>query len=282
MRILKVGLAACLLLGGTNLATAQNLIVNGDAEVAPFDTIPSGWTNIQGSWISYDASADPDTAESGTHYFYEGEDSMGILQQDVNVSSLASSIDNSTQQFLFSGYVEAYDQDPPDQSRMTVQCLDGSGNSLFTFDSDTISSISIWKFVADTFMAPAGTRVMRIRLISTRRDGSANDGYYDNLSLTTWQVTAVKAIVTQTIPMTLAPNPSDGHFYLNASVDANRPYSLYITDITGRIIFQDQFTTQSTALNRAIALPDASKGMYFLHLCNPAGNSQAVSRLFIQ
>jgi len=78
--------------------------------------------------------------------------------------------------------VRAYDQIPPDVSRIIMEYRD-AGGVLDVFDSGDISAVSEWQLVSDSRTAPVGTRSIDIRLISTRNAGTNNDGYYDALSL---------------------------------------------------------------------------------------------------
>ena len=185
MRSITVVSIICLFIFQLAFAGAQNLIYNGGAEIAIGDTMPAGWTQVAGNWksiIDTDGSYAP--AEEGYRLFFSGKDSLGILQQDVNIASYSMAVDAQKINVIFNGFVRSHDQHPADQSRILVQCLDVSKtNVLFEFDSDTISSIGVWKEVADTFIAPLGTRFLRVQLIATRRSGVDNDGYFDNLCL---------------------------------------------------------------------------------------------------
>ena len=168
---------------------ATNLIVNGDGEMPKYDTIPPGWQNIQGHWITYEEDSvkhDFAYSQHGKYLFFAGNDSLGILQQDIDLSEYARSIDKGKQQFVFSGYVESLDQGPnSDQSAVAITGLDNSKNkSLYNF-RDTTRSIGKWLLVTDTFMAPPATRFIRIQMIAIRHVGGDNDGYFDNFSLTT-------------------------------------------------------------------------------------------------
>lgn len=170
-------------------STTTNLIVNGDGEMPKYDTIPPGWQNIQGHWITYEEDSvkhDFAYSQHGKYLFFAGNDSLGILQQDIDLSSYARSIDEGKQQFIFSGYVESLDQGPnSDQSAVAITGLDASKNkSLYNF-RDTTRSIGKWLEVTDTFIAPPATRSIRVQMIAIRHVGGDNDGYFDNFSLTT-------------------------------------------------------------------------------------------------
>ena len=168
---------------------AANLIVNGDGEMPKYDSVPPGWQNIQGHWLAYEEDSvkhDFAYSQHGKYLFFAGNDSLGILQQDIDVSPYARGIDANRQQFIFTGYAESLDQGPnSDQSAFAITGLDGSKNKvLYTF-GDTTRSIGKWLSVTDTFTAPAATRFIRIQMIAIRHVGGDNDGYFDNLTLTT-------------------------------------------------------------------------------------------------
>jgi hypothetical protein len=181
--------ALAILITGCSNNQSANLIINGSAELPGYDSIPGGWVNVKGNWRSVKGDStthDYAYAQNGKYHFFEGQDLSGILQQDINLDKYTSGIDAHKQQFIFSGYVKSFPQDPPDQATITITGLDDSKNkSLYTFSSDTISSVSNWQQVTDTFIAPVSTRFIRIQLIATRRNGADNDGYFDNIVLTT-------------------------------------------------------------------------------------------------
>jgi hypothetical protein len=161
---------------------SQNLILNPGCE----DTLVNGeipyWTEVIGNnWTQRTASPDP---YEGSAYFFPGVAAAAELQQDVDISAYKSTIDDSSQSFLFEGYVRAYPQSPADQSRIILEFLDSlKTTKIDSFDSGNYSNTTEWVQLTDTTLAPPETRYIRIRLVSTRRAGSNNDGYYDGLSL---------------------------------------------------------------------------------------------------
>jgi hypothetical protein len=166
----------------------ENLIINGSAELPRYDSTPSGWVNIEGHWRSVEGDSATHSyayAQNGEYHFFEGQDLSGTLQQDINIDKYADGIDAHNQQFIFAGYVKSFLQNPPDQATITITGLDNSkSKQLYTFSSDTISSVNNWQKVTDTFIAPASTRFIRVQLIANRRNGADNDGYFDNIVLT--------------------------------------------------------------------------------------------------
>jgi len=166
----------------------QNLIINGSAELPKYDSIPPNWVNVQGHWVSYEgdsASHDNAFAQNGKYFFFAGADTLGILEQDVNVSKYAKDIDAHKQQFIFNGYVYSLDQGPnSDQAQIILTGLDSSKTKIVDiFNTDTTRSLNKWRLVADTFFAPASTKFVRVQLIAIRHVGGDNDGYFDNMVL---------------------------------------------------------------------------------------------------
>ena len=166
----------------------QNLIINGSAELPKYDSVPSNWVNVQGHWVSPEgdsASHDCAFAQNGKHLFFAGNDTLGILQQDVDVSQYAKDIDAHKQQFIFNGYVYSLDQGPnSDQAQIILTGLDSSKTKITTiFNTDSKRSLNKWRLVADTFFSPPSTKFVRIQLIAIRHVGGDNDGYFDNMVL---------------------------------------------------------------------------------------------------
>lgn len=163
-------------------AKPQNLILNPGCEDSLVNGEIPNWTEVQGNdWKQRTASPDP---FEGSAYFFAGVSATAELQQDVDVSTYASTIDDSTQVFTFEGYVHSYPQTPSDQSRIILEFFNASKtNKIDSIDYGNYSNTSEWVQITDSSIVRPGTRHIRIRLISTRRAGSNNDGYYDGLSL---------------------------------------------------------------------------------------------------
>jgi len=261
-----------------NTLSAQNLILNGDCE----DSLVNGeipyWTEVIGDqWTQRYTSPDP---YSGEAYFFPGAVVKGELMQDVDVSGYATLIDDGTQFFIFEGYVRSYNQSPADYSRVVIEYLDTTKLvKLDSIDFGNYSETSQWVQLRDTTLAPAGTRFIRIRLISTRRNGSNNDGYYDALSLTT-PTTDVKdpSRSTGSEGLTgLYPNPFTSSITIKYIL--NRPETV-------RIRFYDQFgklvdvieKKQSNGLNKIVWTPDnLTGGVYYFQF--RAGEQEASGKV---
>jgi hypothetical protein len=160
------------------------LILNGGCEDPLIDGEIPHWTEIVGSnWTQ--RGTDP-SAYEGDYYFYAGPGSSAELDQDINVSAYADLIDSGSQNYAFSGYVRSWHQSPADLSRIIIEYLNADKTVVLTsYDSGTHSNTSSWLQLTNNTFAPPGTRNIRIRLISVRRNGTNNDGYFDALSLKT-------------------------------------------------------------------------------------------------
>jgi hypothetical protein len=187
-------LAAAVLAGLPTPAKAGlNLIKNPSNEMALDGGNIPDWTEDVGSnWIQRGSDPDP---YDGNYYFCADAVSPAGLAQVVDVSGLATTIDAGLQVFDFQGYVRTYPQYPADVSRIIVEYRDASDTVLYSFDSHDIASVGGWLPVTDSRIAPAGTRDINVRLISTRYSGNNNDGYYDALSLETHVVPIPGAVV---------------------------------------------------------------------------------------
>lgn len=168
-------------------ANAQNEVINSGAEYYDTTTFqPEGWTIVSGNWTSQDHTPYTVDAHDSTHIFYEGNDPLGVLQQDINVSGYSSQIDNGQLHFLFSGWVQSHAETaaPLDQTAFVVQALDMSRTTvLYNWSSDTVASLGAWMQMINSFTPPPGTRYMRVQLIAIRNQGISNDAYFDDIQL---------------------------------------------------------------------------------------------------
>jgi hypothetical protein len=187
--------------GGTNPGiTTCNLIVNGNAEgaVGSTDGTPvstPGWTATgeatagqYGAPFGYAGLTDPGPDDRGNNLFAGGiADPTSTLTQTVNVSQYASAIDTGGVSYLLSAYLGGWNgQD--DNAVLTVTFQNVSGSALGTGSIGPVLSseragVSGLLFRSTSGAVPAGTRTALVVLTITRTEGSANDGYADNLLL---------------------------------------------------------------------------------------------------
>jgi hypothetical protein len=167
---------------------SDNLLVNANAELPRWDSVPVGWENISGKWVALEGDSlhhDFGYADSGKYYFFAGFGSVGILQQEVDLMRYANDIDAGKMKLVLNGFERSLDQGPlSDEGMLNVQCLDASKNKILYNDStDTLMSKDKWKAIVDTFLPPKFTRFVNVQLVAIRHVGGDNDGYFDNISL---------------------------------------------------------------------------------------------------
>ncbi len=194
----------CFLLLALIPSYSQNIIVNPGAELMPNGT---GWVIVAAgnavcaagtaadtysNWTMIpDASANYPPAHGGTKTFFAGCNSSTPgtfeLSQQIDVSADAVQIDLNNVTFLFSGYIQTPIAAQADAGRFTIDYLNASnivlGTSYTVSQSGLGGSGNAWNFYSNQRTAPAGTRSIRIRLITTIATGPAINAYFDDLSL---------------------------------------------------------------------------------------------------
>ena len=134
------------------------------------------------------------TAFAGTYYLFAGSDANSDSYQDIDVSAYAAEIDAGTASFTFSGRIQTYLQSPQDQGRIIVEYRNTGGTVLSSYNTGNQTTSSVWTNFTNTQMAPAFTRTVRIRLLHTKNNGTSNDAFYDDFSLTKLISLGVEAI----------------------------------------------------------------------------------------
>ncbi|MEO6851331.1 MAG: T9SS type A sorting domain-containing protein [Mucilaginibacter sp.] len=233
---------------------AQNLVTNPDAESLPRGT---GWTIIsQGAltcsspptdnmlnWtMKPDGSAnypyDHTTGASGGTVFYSGCDTYFTgpfeLQQTIDVSADAATIDLLEETYTFSGYMQSPVSNQTDAGRFVVDFLDASNSVLGTSYTSNWQSYfggsgAGWKYYNDSRIAPVGTRKIRIRMqTKLYLNRPAINVYFDDISLTRTTVLPLNLLsftgseVQGKIHLswTISPGMQPKQFDLERSIDA--------------------------------------------------------------
>lgn len=70
--------------------------------------------------------------------------------------------------------------------------------------------------------------------------------------------------------LTISPNPSTGLIHVNSEFNTMSDLDIKVTDIQGRVIFQDEVTTDR--LDQTIDLQSVANGMYMIHLSSELGS----------
>ena len=224
----------------------DELIKNPGCEESRTDGKIGSWNVKQGSWARGTKDVQP---LEGSAFFWPGEVPDAELSQDIDVKQLAGNIDKNVQLFVFSAYVRTWDQAPPDTCRVVVAFLGKDRSAVLEqIDSGAVASVDRWKPLEWVKRAPAQTRWIRVRLISHRQSGGANDAVYDGLSLkalkpgaksetnaaagpagnVATQANAGPGLPTQGPPLELLKArgliPSGSHFVLAQEVEALQKY----------------------------------------------------------
>ena len=182
---------------------AKNLIVNGTAEqgqASPngYDVVAEipGWTR-KGNFtvVPYGAgSGFPEASvgsalRGGANFFAGGPaDPHSAISQDIDVAAKKRLVDAGKAKATLSGQIGGFaGQD--DSLVATAIFLSASGKKLGTARIGPVGAAArktITGMLKRTVTKPVpkATRTVRVVLAASRNDGSYNDGYADNLSLT--------------------------------------------------------------------------------------------------
>lgn len=154
-----------------------NLIQNPGAE----EPLSTAWETIDGDW----QQGSEVTVRNGRYHFFAGESSQATIFQHVDVSAYADAIDAGEQSFHFEAYVRSYSGFAAlDSANVFVIYWDGEDieNDATIFESGEYFNTA-WTLIEDTRLAPPGTRMITVVLMSIRYGGYDNDGYFDDIAL---------------------------------------------------------------------------------------------------
>lgn len=179
-----------------------NLVVNGDAEAGAgspdantVEPVP-GW-NTSGTFtaVQYSASSgfptltDPGPSVRGSNFFAGGpSNAFSQATQTLDVSMDTNAFGNGLTPFTLSGYVGGF-AGQNDNAVFSAVFLSSGGGVLGTAQigpvsaADRLSQTGLL-FRSSSGTVPVGTSSIFFDLQMTRMEGSYNDGYADNLSLT--------------------------------------------------------------------------------------------------
>jgi hypothetical protein len=167
------------------LCPSPNLLLNPDAEESLIGGAIPGWNVVEGDWWIGDTDPAPLEGES---YFAAGTVEYSELQQTVDVSAFADTIDADDQRFAFEVFVRT---GGIDLAAVVVEYLDDLGSVLDTFEPGDISSDLNWTRVADFHTAPPSTRQVRVRLIGQRFEGDTTEAFFDHVALVSLRVPTI-------------------------------------------------------------------------------------------
>lgn len=201
--------------GSSNTSTGSscNLIVNGNAEAATGSAdgtpVPTpGWASTGGAtaaqygvdgWRGWPALTDPGPPDRGLNLFSGGpSDALSSLTQIVNVSQFASSIDTGHVTYALSGWLGGW-EDQGDNATLTVTFQSSTGSALGTGSIGPVTPANRANATgllqrSSNGQVPSGTRNVLVSLVMVFTDGTANDGYADDLSLVFSGLAATSAV----------------------------------------------------------------------------------------
>jgi hypothetical protein len=201
---LLVGLAAVFLSAAAPagaVVPTGNLLVNPGAEAGPGATDSSaqpavpGWTvastftAVQYGAPAFLTAADSTALGGGVNFFAGGPGgAASAATQAVDVSGAAAEIDAGKVAATLSALLGGYSSQT-DHATVTATFLNAAGGPAGTVALPTVTAADrnqTTALVARTASAavPAGTRQVSVRIDAIRDEGSYNDGYIDNVSLT--------------------------------------------------------------------------------------------------
>ena len=167
----------------------SNLVVNGDAETGSTTGFtPSGdFSAILYNQGGYPGVGDPGVSAGGQYLFTGGNVPSSSGMQVIDISAGAANVDAGTVTFSLSALLGGYSSQG-DNATVSISFL-SSGN--FNLGGAAIGPVTPVDRNDQTGLLnretsgiiPIGTRSISLMLQLTRTNGSANDGYADNLSL---------------------------------------------------------------------------------------------------
>jgi hypothetical protein len=177
-----------------------NLVVNGNAETGVGASGPSrvvkppGWkTTGQFTLVKYGASGgfpdknSPGPKQRGLNFFAGGNVARSTGTQTIDLSAAAADIDAGSVSYAFSAWLGGFSSQR-DNAKATVAFAGADGGAL---GSATLGPVTTAERQGATGLllrqrsgaVPTGARSASVTLVSTRFEGSYNDGYIDNVSL---------------------------------------------------------------------------------------------------
>ncbi|WP_299625969.1 endonuclease/exonuclease/phosphatase family protein [uncultured Tenacibaculum sp.] len=236
----------------------------------------SSWTQVSGSSIRVRGGRNGyPTAKQGNYIFWFGNSSSGEVYQDVNVQSYANAIDNGLQSFYFEGFIRSYRGN--DRARIKLEYRSSNDNVLSSFDSGWKNRSSSWEEVTNERIAPAGTRKIRVVLLSERNRGTSNDGYLDAISLRTKEnnisrranVMEKEEITELENVFKVWPNPAVNTININNIIAGE----VAIIDVLG--IVKKKVIVENS--NAEVSVSDLSKGLYVVQFTSKNGTVKTKS-----
>ncbi|MGI3212890.1 baseplate hub protein [Roseovarius tibetensis] len=154
---------------------------------------PTGWTKVSGDWDVHDAGNGSLAPAAGSYYLEGGSSASGEVTQTLDlVASGLDPLQIDADAYRLDASVSRANSFPDDLGRVVLEAFDGAGSLLATLldtDFEAILPEDSWaQRGVDQAQLPAGTRVLRIRLLHQLAAGSQANAAFD----------AVTAVITDT------------------------------------------------------------------------------------
>lgn len=138
---------------------------------------------------AYGASGCPTTSQAaaiggGKYLFFGGPDSeQSTASQDITLVGRSSAVDAHRVKLSLSAWLGGWDGQG-DSARVQVRFLRANGSQIGSVSTVAVSGTnSVLKHKTAGKLLPTGTRKIRIVLISTRAEGTNNDGMFDKIDV---------------------------------------------------------------------------------------------------
>jgi PKD repeat protein len=102
-----------------------------------------------------------------------------------------------------------------------------------------------------------------LQVVFETYNGFGNNIFIDNIKID-GTLSGIDKIISQTDPVSLFPNPSDGSFTLKLK-DIFGQVNLKVTDLTGRAVYQRSFNSDGNT-SKSIDLKDKGRGVYLIEV----------------
>ena len=195
-----VGAAAVAYVVISNAVFGHNLVTNGNAEqgsgaITSSQVVkPKGWTTTGNLTIVkygvevFPAANDPGPPDRGDYFFAGGNGAQATATQTVDVSGGSGGIDSGNKQYTLSAWLGGF-AGQNDNSTVEATFEDSKGQALGAARIGPVTDIARKGKTAlvkseGRGAVPKGTRKILLRILLVRTDGSYNDGYADDVSLT--------------------------------------------------------------------------------------------------
>ena len=245
---------------------SPNLIQDPGAEASTAGSAPVGWTVTAGNPTVEDyatfgglSNSDSTAINGGLLYFTGGNSATSSAKQIIDVSSFAARIDGGAEFAQLRGYFGGFTTQD-DNVVLTAHFLNASSVELGT---DTIGGVLAADrgnttealLRTDNHLVPVGTRFIELDLTSTRTEGTDNDAYADNLSLTLDdplqdQDTVAITVTAVNDPPTANPDPQ-GTIAEDAGAQLILGTTLAANDTVGPATATDETVSQTLVVTGA-------------------------------